>query len=897
MFTTNLEDADIDEAIKELTLDGPLEFDEEDEEMGDTYVDAETGDIVPMEDEEDDLMLESIPFAANLADILNEEELEEIGADIVELVEADRESRKRWYDTFKRGMERLGVYSPDDDADTGIQKVTHPLLIEAATQFQARAMAELLPPGGPVKTTIVGEQTPDALAQAKRVQDFMNFQLTIDDRTYYEERDQMYYLLPFTGSEFDKQYNDATTGKNVSRWVRSDDFIVPYDAKSLQTAPRYTHVVRMTHNDYRRAVKAGVYSDVLLGTDTDDYDEDYPMEEGDDAPLTEVLTDLDGQEKPAMRPDRDKEHAFYECHIDYDLEGFEEDIALPFIITVDSKSKKVIGIYRNWKETDEYKQKRIWFSHKKFLPGFGFYGFGLLHAIGNLGEAATEILQILLDSGAFATLQGGFKSKDARLPGDVELTPGVWIDTEMTADELARAFYTPPFKEPSQVLNALLGTITELGQRFAATTETMVGDAATTGPVGTMVAQIEQGSKVFSGIHKRLHYAMGTEFMHLAELNGETLPEMYPYIPTDGQKHVLRQDFDGRIDVIPVSDPNIFSSAQRIAMAQTALQLAQAMPDIADRREAAVGLLGAMRFPDPERIFPKKAETKRLDPVSEMSSLLLGRPIKAFLEQNHQAHNQTHQGQMRGLPPQYQPMMQAHMMEHEAMHQYMQFQQTMQQQDQQAQQQAQQAMQQWQQQAQQAQMQGAPIPPQPQVPQPQPVPQMPAANWDATATDDVFETLPPEQEQIIAQRAAQMMQQQMQQQAQQQAQQKPQPKPQPDPAVEEQRKQVAFDAEEKRKQAAFEAEQQRKNVGLAQDVDREDATAGIEPTLVKQAGEFLQAAGLQMSPRELAVLSKALGKPFSEVVQSVARMSMGGQGAGPAPIATAGVNPSQARYM
>lgn len=871
MFATNQTQDEV-ELPEGIEVEEMIPLDEREE----IEIDPETGDIIETSEILAVGVVDTLPFNTNLAGVLNEDELEEIGADIVERVEADKESRKQWYDTFKQGLNALGIYKADDDADTGITRVTHPLLVEAATQFQARAMAELLPPGGPVKTNIVGQQTPEVLAQAKRVEEYMNFQLTLEDRGYYEERDQMLYLLPFSGSEFDKQYTDPVTGKNISRWVRCDNFIVPYDTKSLETAPRYTHAIPMTHNEYRRAVKAGFYSAVLL--EDGEYDQ---IDEGEEASLTEVLTDLDGQEKPAAMMDGDKRHVFYECHIDYDLPNYEEDIALPFIITVDSSTKKVLGIRRNWREADDTKQKRIWFTHKKFLPGFGFYGFGLLHTIGNLGEAATEILRILLDSGAFATLQGGFKSKDAKLPGDVVLEPGVWQDCEMTAEELSRAFYTPPFKEPSQVLNALLGTITELGQRFAATTETMVGDAATTGPVGTMVAQIEQGSKVFSGIHKRLHYAFGTEFIHLAELNGETLPEVYPYVPADGQQNVLRQDFDGRVDVVPVSDPNIFSSAQRIAMAQSALQLAQSMPDLADRREAAVGLLAAMRFPNPESIFPKRAEAQRLDPASEGSAYMLGRPVKAFLEQNHQAHIQVHMGQMQGMPQERQAGMNAHLMEHMAMAGYMQMMQMV------------------------AQQGG----------------QLPPMNWNAGPGQGVGQEVPPEVENQIAQMAAQAMQQFMQQQqqaAQQQQQQQAPQAPGKNPQQEEAIKQAAFQADEQRKQAAFEAEQQRKNMGLqseeqrknagmqseeqrktaamAQEVDREDALAGLSPELVKQANEFIKAAGVQMSPRELAVLSKALGKPFTDVVTAISRMALQGQGAGPAPIAQ-GMNQTQARFM
>lgn len=812
-------------------LASPTEFEEVIplEERDEIIIDPVTGDIIEVS-EETSIAIDSIPFGDNLISVFSDEELEEIGADLVEMVEADKESRREWYDTLKKGLKALGIYSPDDDSDTGISRISHPLLIEAATQFQARAMAELLPPGGPVKTTIIGERSEESVAQAQRVEDYMNYQLTVEDRSYYDERDQMLYLLPFSGSEFDKQYADPTTGKVVSRWVRHDHFIVPYNTSSLETAERYTHELHLSHSQFRRFAASGFYS-----TDMDDVTTDEEMVDDEDAPLTETLTELDGQEKPIKSR---KEHVLYEVHIDYDLPGFEDDIALPYVITVDAKTKEVKSIYRNWKELDDNKQKRIWFTHKKFLPGFGFYGFGLLHCIGNLGEAATEILRILLDSGAFATLQGGFKSKDAKLPGDVQLEPGVWMDTEMTAEELARSFYTPPFKEPSQVLLSLLGTVVELGQRFAATTETMVGDAATTGPVGTMVAQIEQGSKVFSGIHKRLHKAFGDEFLHIAELNGEHLPDVYPYIPTDGMRNVLRQDFDGRVDVIPVSDPNIFSAAQRIAMAQVALQLAQSMPDIADRRFAAVSLLKSMRFPDAEKVFPEKADAQRVDPVTEASLYLMGRPIKAFLEQNHQAHLQVHMAQVQQLPEDRRAAFGAHIAEHMAMAQFVQMNMMLQQ-------------------------QGIQLPP---------------VNWGAKPTESPAQEIPPELEQQIAMAAAQTLQQaQQEEQARQQAQQAQQ-QPQQNPAAEEQAKEMAFQNEERRKQLAFDADQARKNQALAQEVDREDAKEGISPTLVKQAAVFIEQTGIQMSPRELAVMSKALGKPFNEVVAAVARLTMQGQG-------------------
>jgi len=784
-------------------------------------INPETGELVGGE-EGSSTNLETLPFNANLAEYFPKEELDEIGATIKALVDTDKDTRKDWYDTLKQGFKTLGVYRADDTLESGLRRVSHPLLLEAATQFQARAMAELLPPGGPVKGAVIGEATKDILDQATRVEQFMNFQLTIQDRTYYDERDQMFFLLAFSGSEFDKQYFSKTKGKVVSRWVRSDRFIVPYSAVDLETAPHYTHEIVMSHNDYRRAVAAGVYTDAVKDST------DVPEQ----SDIDKEIKELGGQvETDEGDRDEDREHVFYETHIDFDLPGSHEEVALPYIITVDAVSGKVIGLYRNWKQSDPLRNKRIWFTHKKFLPGLGFYGFGLLHCIGNLGEAATEILRILLDSGAFATLQGGFKSRDCRMKGDVELEPGVWLDTEMTADELQKSFYTPPFKEPSQVLERLLGVLVAAGQKFAATTETMTGDAATTGPVGTMVAQIEQGSKVFSGIHKRLHKAFGDEFIHIAELNGENLPDVYPYRTNSTQGNVFRADFDSRIDIVPVSDPNIFSTAQRLAMAQTALQLTQGMVDISDRREAAINLLTAMRMPNPDRFFPKKQEAVRADPISEGAMAVRGIPIRAYLDQNHQAHLLVHQAQAMQMPPNMQPTMNAHIQEHMAMTHYMQF-----------------------------MMAGVPLPP---------------MEWYPEQNQPMYPDLSPQIETQIAVAAARQQQQiNAQQQAQQQAQQAQQQAQQsqrPDPQVQAQQ-------EQQLKDAAFQRDQQRKDMAMAADVDRKDALSGLSPQMVKQADEFIKQTGAQMSPRELAVLSKALGLPFQAVVEAVSRMLMGGQG-------------------
>jgi hypothetical protein len=816
------------------------------DEMGDEEslsVDPETGEaeIVIETDAEgaQQIMEALIPHNANLAEHLEESALDELGERLHGYYESDKESRSEWYDTLTTGLRRLGIYKGDDAGDAGVQNVTHPLIIEAATQFQARAMAELFPPGGPVKTRILGESTKDTIAQSRRIEDYMNYQLTVEDRGYYDEQDKKYFRLALSGSEFDKQYYCPSERRVVSRWVKSDDFVMPYTCGGLRHAPRYAHKITYTHAQYRRLVAAGFYKDVC-GCEPEDGMVD-PTDDLVKSPTSDVVAEITGEQVRHAVDDMDRLHVFAEMHIDLDLPGFEYEYPLPYIVTFDLSTKKVLNVYRNWDEGDDNYKRRVWFTQKDMMPGLGAYGFGLIHCIGGIADAATDILQILIDSGAFSSLSGGFKSKDAKINGEVDFVPGQWKDTEMTADELSRAFFPLPYKEPSNVLLTLLGTLTEFGQRFAATTDTMVGDAANSGPVGTTVALIEQGSKVLSGIHKRLHKALGDELINIAKLNGEYLPEAYPY--NVGEGAVLRQDFDGRIDVIPVSDPNIFSSAQRIAMAQTALQLAQSMPDIADRRAAALNLLEAVRFPDPEKVFPKPAEAQRADPISEGVFVFLGRPIKAFLDQDHSAHLAVHQLQLQTMQPPMSNALQAHLQEHMAMMTYMQF----------------------------AQM-GAPLPP---------------INFHAESNEPMLPDLPPMIEVQISQQSAMMAQQIMQQQmqaaqAQQAAQQGQAAQPQVDPvqqaAQQEQLRAQQAQLQEERKNQSFALDQQRKDRALAADIDRKDAMQGLSPQLVKQAEEFITETGVPMSPRELAVLAKALGKPFAEVVQSLSRMMQGGQG-------------------
>lgn len=661
-------------------------------------------------------------FDANIAESLSDELLKEIGIELADAVEEDFNTRKPHYEKFVDGLTALGInFDAESIKSKVFGSVNHPLLIEAATQFQARAMAELFPPDGPVKTRILGKSNPELDEQALRVQDYLNYLLVYKDRAYYDECEQKLFVLPFTGSEFDKQYKDEATGQIVSRWVRYDDFVVNYGETSLATCGRYTHILHKPLSEIKKLQASKIYRACELSED----------DTTETSEIKDKIASIDGIEVTTEDKSAQVKRDVFEIHVNYAIEGIEDGEEAPYIITIDRDTKKVFAIRRNWREEDTYRQKRVWFTHKKFLPGFGFYGFGLFHTIGGLGETATKIIQILLDAGAFAAVQGGFRTKDAKTGSNIELTPGVYKEIDSTAEELQKSFFTPNFREPSSTLFNLLGALQELGRRFASTTEVMVGDAATTGPVGTTVALQEQGSKVYSGIHKRIHKSVGDELINLSDLCYEELNESeYPYDVNGVEKTIFKEDFDGRVDIIPVSDPNITSNAQRIALAQAVFQIATQMPDIADRREAAISLLRAMRAPQLEKIFPEPQKAVRADPVTETSLAALGRPIQAFLDQDHKAHIAVHMGaiQMQMVMPQMVPVLQAHIAEHVAMDLFVTLQQQM------------------------------------QVP-------MPPVNWGAAKSEPMAQSIPPQAEAMIAVQAAQIMQQMMAQQAQAMAQQ------------------------------------------------------------------------------------------------------------------------------
>ena len=814
-------------------------------------------------------MAEAMEHGFNLAEILTENELAVIATEVLDGVDQDLQSRNPWFKAVATGLKKLGMEVNDGDANLGVFKLarnaTFPIINEALVQFQARAIAELFPPGGPVKAMVLGDQTEELVQQSERVEGYMNYQLTFDDKTYFPETDQMMFLLGIEGSIFRKAYKDPLKKKNVLRMVRAENFIVPYHATSLEDAPRFTHRLRMMHNDMLKLMAAGYFrhADIAAPAST-------PMDRtGGESDLEEARDKAEGKTDPGTGQTftGDVPHDIEECYLDLDIAGFEDKdvigdatgIKLPYCVHVERESRKVLAVYRNWKEDDEDKRKIIRFAHYRYLPGTGFYGWGLFHAIGGLDSAATAILRTLIVGAAFAGAGGGFKTKEGRgLPSSVTLEPGVYKDTDASFDELNRAFYTPEYKQPPESLFKILGILDEKGMRFASTTEAMVGDAKNTGPVGTTLALIEQGSKVHSGIHKRCHNAAGDEFRMLAELDGETVPEEgYPYNVPGASRQIYARDFDARIDIMPVSDPNIFSSTQRIAIAQAGLELANSAPDLHDRREAFRRMHEALRQPDIDKLMPPIKDIERCDPVTENALAITGHPIKVYPDQPHDAHIAVHLGELQMMVLQKSPSLQTaqqillpHIADHEAQSLRIKF----------------------------MQQSGISI--------------LPPLNLDGKSGEPLAQPLPPEVENQIAVKAAEMMGQLLKQlqeaqqktegggdagggqaDAQQGAEAHAQDMHQAD---------AATGADIRRKDAAAAAGEKRKDFMLQADLDRKDAAAGLDPASVKSAQDYLAQRGLDgvMTPRALAVSSRALGHSFDEVVRMVMLLRAGGQGYG-----------------
>jgi hypothetical protein len=590
-------------------------------------------DLDAVEESDDD-------FDSNIAEQLDEKELKKKASDLIGFYNTDRSARTEWEERYKSGLKTLdpdGGMDEGEDAraSRGLSMVVHPLIAEAATQFNARAIAELYPAGGPVKTTIVGEPNEETEEQARRVRDYMNYQITQEMPEYFPDLDQMLFHLPLIGQTFKKVWWDANMQRQCSQFVKAEDFVVAPESKDLYTSPRYTQIIRIPKNDYNKYVDAGWYMPV-----------DYTGGGGD---LTEdTSSEIEGLDSYGDESE-DELMNLLEMHVYESFDGVdgaseddEDAVALPYVVTVDYDSETIVSIRRNWKQDDERKDRRDWFVSYKFLPGLGFYGFGLYHIIGGLGKAATGALRALLDSAAFANMQGGFKLKGRVSGGEIDVNPGEFIDLDATVDDVKKAVMPLPFKEPSGVLFQMLGYMAEIGQRFASTADLNVGDANPNAPVGSTVALIEQGSKSFSAIHKRLHYSQGQEFKMLAELNAEHLPESFEFSVTGASQTIFAADFDERIDIVPVSDPNIFSTAQRIAQAQAILQMANAAPELHDKYEAYKRMYEAIRVPNIDEILKEPEEAARVDPVDENMSVMYGKPIKAFSDQDHEAHIAVH---------------------------------------------------------------------------------------------------------------------------------------------------------------------------------------------------------------------------------------------------------------
>ena len=582
---------------------------------------------------------EQYDHMANLAEIIDDDVLGEISSELRSLYEEDMESREDWEEAYTKGLDLLGIkYQERTQPFEGASGVTHPLIAESVTQFQAQAYKELLPAGGPVKTQVLGSKTMEKEAQASRVKNFMNYQVTEVMEEFDPDTDQMLFYLPLSGSTFKKVYFDPTKARAVSAFVPAEDLVVSYSATDLNTAPRVTHVLRMDGNQLRKMQVAGIYKDVEVTVD-DNVDDQ----------VRDKVDELEGLSKGYT----DDVHTVLEMHVDLNLEGFEDigadgqptEIKLPYVVTIDHGSGEILSITRNYDQEDSLKRKRQYFVHYKFLPGLGFYGFGLIHMIGGLGRAATSILRQLIDSGTLANLPSGFKARGIRIRNDDEpLSPGEFRDIDAPGGDIRNSIIPLPFKEPSGTLAQLLASLIEGGRRFVSIADQQIGDGAKSGdmPVGTTVALLERGMKVMSAIHKRLHYAQKTEFRLLARIFAENLPPVYPYEVAGAPSEIKAQDFDGRVDVIPVSDPNIFSMSQRVTLAQTQLQLAQSNPQIHNLHEAYKRMYQALEVQNIDEILPAKKEPKPTSPSIENAKGMQGELLTAFQQQDHDAHIMAH---------------------------------------------------------------------------------------------------------------------------------------------------------------------------------------------------------------------------------------------------------------
>jgi len=613
----------------------------------------------------EDMRGEGGDFYANLAEEMPDRELSRIGSDLAGEFDANKAGRQDWEDAYTDGLELLGFnYEERTQPFRGSSGVTHPLLAEAATQFQAQAFNELLPAGGPVRTQVMGEETHAKADQAKRVRQFMNYYITNVMEDYTPDMDQMLFYLPLAGSTFKKTYYDEVMDRAVSKFVPAQNLVVPYDTSDLDTCPNISQLIRMDLNDLRKKQLAGVYLDI-----------DVIPAQGDVTEVDSEINRIDGIEPSQI----DYDCTLLECHVDLDLEGYEDldedgeptGIKVPYLVTISQDNGQVLSIRRNYREDDPAKKKIAYFTHFKFLPGFGFYGLGLIHTIGGLSRTATSALRQLIDAGTLSNLPAGFKARGLRIRDDDDpLQPGEFRDVDAPGGAIRDSLMPLPFKGPDRTLFELLGFVVQAGQRFATITDMKVGDGNQNAAVGTTIAMLEQGSRVMSAVHKRLHYSMRQEFKILARVMSESLPQEYPYSVAGDESSIMASDFDDRVDVIPVSNPNVFSQAQRIALSQTKMQLAAQAPEMHNMHEVYRDMYESLGVTDVDRIMKAVPddEPRPLDPAQENINALDMMELRAFAGQDHQSHIMAHlifgATPMVGQMPQVAVALQKHVLEH-----------------------------------------------------------------------------------------------------------------------------------------------------------------------------------------------------------------------------------------
>jgi hypothetical protein len=635
------------------------------EELAEEIIEQPEGLPIDVEVEGEEEVIEERPqddFNANLAETMDERELKDMAMELIEEYKKDKTSRKEWEDAYIKGLDLLGTkYQEVSKPFKGASGVTHPLLAESVTQFQAQAYKELVPSDGPVRTQVIGLQTAATEQQADRVKDYMNYLLMEEMEDYTTDMDQMLFYLPLSGSTFKKIYYDALLDRPVSKFIPAEDLVVPYYASDLKDCERITHVIKMTMNDVTKKMAAGFYRDIELVDSSTEPDS-----------VQKKLNELEGVKGTGS----DYLNTILEMHVDLNLDDYEDfddkakKIKIPYIVTIDEGSGEILSIYRNYKPKDFTYARCEYFVHYKFLPGLGFYGFGLTHMIGGLSQAATQSLRQLIDAGTLKNLPAGFKSRGIRVRDDDQpIQPGEFRDVDAPGGNIRDQFFNLPFTEPSPTLYNLMGFVVQAGQKFAAITDSNIGNDAQNRAVGTTMALMERGSRVMSGVHKRCYYAMRLEFKILAKICGEYLPPEYPYDVYGGPRTIKQADFDSRVDILPVADPNIMSMSQRVTLAQAQLQIAQSNPQMHNLHEAYRRVYEALGTKTIDQILkPPPKQPEPMDPAKENARSLQMKLLTVFEFQDHDAHLAAHmafmQSRMVQINPQVYGLLQSHISDH-----------------------------------------------------------------------------------------------------------------------------------------------------------------------------------------------------------------------------------------